>query len=100
MRKLGQEKARDLDAEGGNGSGIMPLCPSAANRGVGSQAETAGRVAVICRRVRRGKNDFALPPRSRMRQCTESRDDETRASLGLQNVLSPVLVLALDNPAR
>ena len=69
----------------------MPLGPYATRRGAGSRVEAAGRVAVICRRVRRGKNDFALPARSRMRQYRESRDDEIRASLGLQNVLSPSL---------
>src|SRR3954463_15206953 len=91
MRKLGEEKARDFDAESRNRSGIMPLCPDAANREAGSQAETSGRVAVTGRRAPRGKNDFALPPGSRMRQCKESRDGETRASLGPQNVLSRVL---------
>src|SRR3954451_21784386 len=100
MRKLGKERARDFDTESRNRSGIMPLCPDAANREAGSRAETSGRVAVIGRRVRRGKNDFALPPGSRMRQCKESRDDETRVSLGPQNGLSRVLVLAPGNPAR
>src|SRR5438309_9977893 len=100
MRKLGEEKARDCDPEGGNRSGIMPLCPDATSREAGSQAETSGRVVVTSRRVRRGKNDFALPPGSRMRQCKEWRDDEIRASLGPQNALSRVLVLAPGNPAR
>src|SRR5947209_7396715 len=92
MRKLGKEKARDFDPEGRNRSRIMPLCPDAANREAGSQAETSGRVAVAGRRVRRGKNDFALPPGSRMWQCKESRGDESRASLGPRSVLSRVLV--------
>src|SRR5947208_13570434 len=90
MRKLGKEKARDFDTEGRNRSGIMPLCPGAANREAGSQAETWGCVVVTSRRVRRGKNDFALPLGSRMRQCKESRDDEIRASLGPQNVLAAI----------
>src|SRR3954451_12664704 len=91
MRKLGQEEARDLDTKSRNGSGIMPLCPGSANRAVGSGADGSGRIAVICRRVLRGKNDFALPPGSRMRQGRESRDDEIRASRVPQNVLSRVL---------
>jgi hypothetical protein len=32
MWQLGEEKARDFDSEGRNRSGIMPLCPDAANR--------------------------------------------------------------------
>src|SRR3954464_9755755 len=100
MRKLGEEKARDFDTKSRNRSGIMPLCPDAANREAGSRAETSGRVAVVGRRVRRGKNDFALPPGSRMRQCKESRDDEIRASLDPRSVLSRVLVLTPGNPAR
>src|SRR3954451_13486533 len=100
MRKLGQEEARDLDTKSRNGSGIMPLCPGSANRAVGSGADGSGRIAVICRRVLRGKNDFALPPGSRMRQGRESRDDEIRASRVPQNVLSRVLVLAPGSPAR
>src|SRR3954453_15053998 len=95
MRKLGEEKARDFDTKSRNRSGIMPLCPDAATREAGSRAETSGRVAVIGPRLRRGKNDFALPPGSRMRQCKGSRDGETRASLGHQNVLSRVLVLVV-----
>src|SRR5438270_8468155 len=98
--ELGKEKSRDFDTEGRNGSGMMPLCPGAASREAGSQAETWGCVVVTSRRVRRGKNDFALPAGSRMRQCKEWRDDEIRASLGPQNALSRVLVLAPGNPAR
>src|SRR4051794_15302902 len=86
-----RRKREILMRESRNRSGIMPLCPDAANREAGSQAETSGRVAVTGRRAPRGKNDFALPPGSRMRQCKESRDGETRASLGPQNVLSRVL---------
>src|SRR4051812_33412846 len=100
MRKLGKQKARDFDTESRNRSGIMPLCRDAAHREAGSRAETWGCVVVTERRGQRGKNDFALPPGSRMRQCKESRDDETRASLGPQNGPSRVLVLTPGNPAR
>ena len=34
MWKLGEEKARDFDTEGGNRIGIMPLCPDATSREV------------------------------------------------------------------
>src|SRR3954447_394633 len=100
MRKLAQEEARDLDTKSRNGSGIMPLCPGAANRAVGSGAEASGRIAVVCRRVLRGKNGSALPPGSHMRQCREWHDDESHASRAPQNVLNQVLVLAPGSPAR
>src|SRR5579875_470573 len=100
MRKLGQENTGDLNAEGRNRSRIMPLGPHAASRGVGSRAEVSGRIAVAGRRVRRGKNGFALPPGSRKRQCITWRDDEIRASPAPQNALTRVLVLVPDNPAR
>src|SRR3954447_13611581 len=68
-------------------------------RGLKSSGKCGARSCNLPERAE-GKNDFVLPPGSRMRQCRESRDDEIRASLGLQNALSRVLVLAPDNPAR
>src|SRR3954470_13050799 len=65
-----------------------------------SGAEASGRIAVICRRVLRGKNGSALPPGSHKRQCREWHDDESHASRAPQNVLSRVLVLAPGSPAR
>src|SRR3954453_23425974 len=78
----------------------MPLGPYATRRGAGSRAEVAGRVSVILRRVRRGKNEFALPLRSRKRQCREWHDDENHASLAPQSAPNRVPVSALDNLAR